>query len=123
MQTEFFNDAFTTPLYDDTSFTSPPSISTFQWEENSNQSPEREPTPPSLDIDSDGDSDNEDGLHGGVTAADHALEDEDGSFGDNEHVVVGAKQHSWKIDHATGDHKLKGMFLSSAWLRRIARRS
>jgi len=116
MQTEFFNDAFDTltPLYKDTSFTSPLLVDTFQWEGNSNKSPERELTLPSLDIDSDGDSDNEDGLHGGVTTADHALEDEDGSFGDDEHVVVGSRQHSWKINHATGDHKLKGMFLSSA---------
>jgi hypothetical protein len=114
MQTEFFDDAFDalTPLYRDTSFTSPLLIDTFQWEGNSNQSPERELTLPSLDIDSDSNSDDSDGLHSGVATADHASEEEDGSFGDEEHVVVGSKQHSWKIDHATGDYKLNGMFLS-----------
>jgi hypothetical protein len=32
----------------------------------------------------------------------------EGSFGDGEHVFVASDQFSWKIDHAKGDHKLKG---------------
>jgi hypothetical protein len=32
----------------------------------------------------------------------------EGSFGDDEQVVVASDQYSWKIDHARGDHKFKG---------------
>ncbi|KAH7334190.1 hypothetical protein BKA66DRAFT_480077 [Pyrenochaeta sp. MPI-SDFR-AT-0127] len=31
----------------------------------------------------------------------------EGSFGDEEQVVVASDQYSWKIDHAKGDHKFK----------------
>jgi hypothetical protein len=38
------------------------------------------------------------------------LKDEcsEGSFGDEEQVLVASDQYSWKIDHAKGDHKFKG---------------
>jgi hypothetical protein len=114
MDTEYFNDAFGafSPLHGDTSFIGPLPIDEFQIGGTGNNSPEREPTLSlSPDIDSDGASDN-DGLYDGVAAEDHALEQEDGSFGDDEHVVVGSEQHVWKINHAKGDHRLKGMLLS-----------
>jgi hypothetical protein len=55
-----------------------------------------------------GTSDDEDGLDDPV-ALQH-LEDDcsEGSFGDGEQVVVASDQYSWKIDHASGDHKFNG---------------
>ena len=50
--------------------------------------------------------DDEDGLGDYVG---HAADDwEEGSFGDNEQVVVASNYYSWTIDHARGDHKLRG---------------
>lgn len=54
-------------------------------------------------------SDDEDGLDDTI-APQHQVDHEDeGSFGDVEQVVVAADQYSWKIDHARGDHKMKGL--------------
>lgn len=35
----------------------------------------------------------------------------EGSFGDEEQVIVAADQYSWKIDHSKGDHKFKGVLV------------
>jgi hypothetical protein len=55
-------------------------------------------------------SDDEDGLDDTI-ALQHEVDhhEDEGSFGDVEQVVVAADQYSWKIDHARGDHKMKGM--------------
>jgi hypothetical protein len=69
-------------------------------------SPAREPL---LEQHSDGGthktSDDEDGLDDPVGL--QHLEDDcsEGSFSDGEQVVVASDQYSWKIDHASGDHK------------------
>jgi hypothetical protein len=54
-------------------------------------------------------SDDEDGLDD-TLALQHQVDHKDeGSFGDVEQVVVATDQYSWKIDHARGDYKIKGL--------------
>jgi hypothetical protein len=50
----------------------------------------------------------EDGLHSGETTTQAEGEDEDGSFGDGEHVNIASDVYRWKIDHSKGNHRLKG---------------
>ncbi|KAF2174792.1 hypothetical protein K469DRAFT_770346 [Zopfia rhizophila CBS 207.26] len=69
---------------------------------------EREPTlSQSRDGTSDGESEGEGGSYGKGIPVEYAPECEDGSFGEDNQVMVASEQHSWKIDHAKGDHKLK----------------
>ena len=122
MQANFFEDAFDafSPLPTGSPPANPLLVDEFQFGEAGNGSPERRPTASqNLDIDSDRDFDNEDGLGDGLTPADYLLESEDGSFGDDEQVVAASEQHSWKIDHAKGDHRLKGNNTLSAADRKL----
>ncbi|KAK7177727.1 hypothetical protein PSPO01_16225 [Paraphaeosphaeria sporulosa] len=55
--------------------------------------------------------DDEDGLGDHVG---HVADDwEEGSFGDDEQVVVASDHYSWTIDHARGDHKLRGLYAAT----------
>jgi hypothetical protein len=59
------------------------------------------------------DSDNESVLEDGLyhtTVSDDTTESE--AFGNNEEVDVGENLYTWKINHAKGEHKLKGINLT-----------
>jgi hypothetical protein len=56
-------------------------------------------------------SDDEDGLNDGISDSNRDAEDEAG----DEEGAVKDNGASWKIDHTSGDHKLKGKL--SRWLR------
>lgn len=64
----------------------------------------------SEDSDDDG-SGEEDGLYGEAAPGELRDDCSEGSFGDEEQVIVAADQYSWKIDHSKGDHKFKGVFV------------
>lgn len=60
--------------------------------------------------DSDDDaSEDDDGLYGDASPGETRDDGSEGSFGDDEQVVVAADQYSWKIEHSRGDHKLRGV--------------
>jgi hypothetical protein len=61
----------------------------------------------------DDDSGDDDGLYGDASLDGLGDNCSEGSFGDEEHVVVAADQYSWKIDHSKGDHKFKGVLMCS----------
>lgn len=56
-------------------------------------------------------SGDDDGIYDDASACERRDEDSEGSFGDEEHVLIASDQYSWKIDHAKGDHKLKGRYM------------
>lgn len=53
-------------------------------------------------------SEDDDGLYGDASPGEPRDDCSEGSFGDEEQVIVAADQYSWKIDHSKGDHKFKG---------------
>jgi hypothetical protein len=59
-----------------------------------------------LDDDS---GDDDDGLYGDASPGGLRDDCSESSFGNEEQVVVAAEQYSWKIDHAKGDHKFRGV--------------
>lgn len=56
-------------------------------------------------------SEDDDGLYGDASPARLRDDCSEGSFGDEEQVVVAADQYSWKIDHSKGDYKFKGVLV------------
>lgn len=66
---------------------------------------------PQSDDSLDDGSGDDDGLYGDVSPGRLGDDCSEGSFGDEEQVVVAADQYSWKIDHAKGDHKFKGVLV------------
>lgn len=62
------------------------------------------------DSDSDG-SGEEDGLYAETSPSELIDDCSEGSFGDEEQVIVAADQYLWKIDHSKGDHKFKGVLV------------
>ena len=54
-------------------------------------------------------SGDDDGLYGDASPGELEDENSESGFGSEEEVVVATEQYSWKINHAAGDHKLKGM--------------
>lgn len=68
------------------------------------------------DSDADRESDDEDGLYHEEPFGGAEQEFEDGSFGDEEEVVVASDSYSWRIDHSKGEHKLNG---KKAWARNV----
>ena len=48
---------------------------------------------------------------------------ENGSFGDEEQVVVASDLYSWKVDHSKGEHKLKGEGLLRSKAQRMLRKN
>ena len=72
------------------------------------------------DADSESDNeDGEDGLFNTEAVAEPAIDD-DGSFGDEERVDIADDSYSWKIDHTKGEHKLRGIPISSRIQRSMA---
>ncbi|KAF2133086.1 hypothetical protein P153DRAFT_394009 [Dothidotthia symphoricarpi CBS 119687] len=73
---------------------------------------------PYLEVDGSSDeaSEEEDSLHDDA-ASRHPEDDCDGSFGDEEQIVVALDQYSWKIDHAKGDHKFQAQDFVAATKR------
>ena len=59
----------------------------------------------------DDESGDDDGLYGDASPGEIRDDCSEGSFGDEEHVVVAADQYSWKIDHSKGDHRFRGMLV------------
>jgi hypothetical protein len=59
----------------------------------------------------DADSGDDDGLYSDASPGGPRDDCSEGSFGDEEQVVVAADQYLWKIDHSKGDHKLKGVLV------------
>ena len=57
------------------------------------------------------DSGDDDGLYGDASLGGRGDDCSEDSFGDEELVVVEAEQYAWKIDHAKGDHKFKGVLV------------
>jgi hypothetical protein len=64
---------------------------------------------PQSDDSLDDDSGDDDGLYGDASPGGLGDDCSESSFGDEEQVVVAAEQYSWKIDHAKGDHKFRGV--------------
>ena len=58
-------------------------------------------------------SGDDDGLYDDASACEIRDDASESTFGDEEHVLVASDQYSWKIDHAKGDHKLKGRYMHS----------
>lgn len=58
-------------------------------------------------------SGDDDELYEDVLACEVRDDCSEGTFGDEEHVLVASDQYSWKIDHAKGDHKMKGTCMHS----------
>jgi hypothetical protein len=54
-------------------------------------------------------SGDDDGLHGDASLGELEGENSESGFGEEEEEVVAAEQYSWKINHAAGDHKLRGV--------------
>ncbi|PVH90186.1 hypothetical protein DM02DRAFT_683926, partial [Periconia macrospinosa] len=52
-------------------------------------------------------SGDDDELYENTLACEIRDDGSEGTFGDEEHVLVASDQYSWKIDHAKGDHKIK----------------
>ena len=61
----------------------------------------------------DDDSGDDDGLYGDASLDGLGDNCSEGSFGDEEHVVVAADYYLWKIDHSKGDYKFKGVLMCS----------
>jgi hypothetical protein len=113
MENEFLNNALLTysPPQDETPLPSSPP-------QDETPLPSSPPTNGSVresvlsvicDGDLDGASEDEDGLNVGRALLDFASDYGDDGFSD-EQVAVASEQYSWKINHAKGDHKLKGTF-------------
>jgi hypothetical protein len=102
MENEFFDNALLTysPPQDETPLPSSPPT---------NGSVRESVLSVSYDGDLDGASEDEDGLNVGRALLDFASDYGDDGFSD-EQVAVASEQYSWKINHAKGDHKLKGTF-------------
>ena len=69
-------------------------------------------TQQSANSDDDGSGD-EDGLYGDASPGELRDDCSEGSFGDEEQVMVAADQYSWKIYHSKGDHKFKCVLVCS----------
>lgn len=101
MDSDAFDDALLnpSPLRDTELWPSSPPAAIATQPGNDQQSDD------SLD-DSSGD---DDGLYGDASPSGLGDDCSEGSFGDEEQVVVAADQYSWKMDHSQGDHKFKGV--------------
>jgi hypothetical protein len=49
------------------------------------------------------------------------LEDDEGTFGDSEEVLVGNNRSSWEIKHERGDHKFHGTYQCVVILARASK--
>lgn len=56
-------------------------------------------------------SEDDDGFHDDALSGEPRDDCSEGSFGDEDDVIIASDQYSWKIDHAKGDHKLRGRYI------------
>lgn len=110
----FFDDAFANDGLDDYLFDQEPGFdqpSHLHQDEAvvSSRTPQREDpfSLPGDQSDVDSDSDNEDGLYGSSRLDDSFGGEEFGG----EDTVAAAEEYSWRVDHSSGDYRLKGTVL------------